>query len=235
MFAKALAIGIAVLFTASWAGAVVVDGVNDFPAYALIDADGGDTEFAPLDLGDIYVTYDSYGLYVGYAHDQDGWTGVQIGMAFVTSHSGGSTDPWSHQIAFAGVCLPEYVAYVNIDSNWNEWCVWDSGTSSWVRTANVLNWVVSTGFDEFFIPWSELGIDCRILTSMGLEIWVTQDGSTKGPLDLGFNDAQQLSKPSGTTWDITSPVVISCYYCIVLDAPSGTEPTTWGNIKALYK
>lgn len=235
MFAKALAVGIAVLFTAGVAGAVVVDGINDFPPFALIDADGGDTEFAPLDLGDIYVTYDSYGLYIGYGHDQDGWTGVQVGMAFVTSHSGGSTDPWAHQIMFAGMCLPDRVAYVNLDSNWNEWCVWDGGTSSWVRTPNVLNWVTNTGFDEFFVSWEALGIDCTLLTSMGLEIWVTQDGSTKGPLDLGINDTLQLSKTTGTTWDITTPVVIACYYCIVLDAPSATESCTWGNIKALYR
>lgn len=201
---------------------MVVDGVNDFPGFALIDADGGDTEFAPLDLGDIYVTYDGAGLYVGYQHDHDSWGGVQIGMAFVTDHSGGSPDPWGHQIAFAGVCLPHYVAYINIDSDWSEWCEWNHGTSAWDRTPGVLNWVVGTPFDEIFIPWTMLGIDCTILTSMGLEIRVTQDSPTKGPLDLGLTDALQLSTPSGTTWDITTPVVLSCYYCIVLNAPSAT-------------
>jgi hypothetical protein len=223
------------LLMAGLASAVVVDGINDFQPFEKIDSDGGDTEFAPLDLGDIYVSYDAQGLYVGYQHDQDGWGGVQIGMAFVTDHSGGSPDPWGRQIAFAGVCLPRYVAYVNIDSNWNEWCEWNDGTMAWDRTPGILNWVVNTPFDEIFIPWAMLQIDCTILTSMGLEIWVTQDSPTKGPLDLGLNDALQLSKPGGTTWDITTPVVIPCYYSIVLNAPSGVEPTTWGNIKALYR
>jgi hypothetical protein len=235
MIAKALMAVLAVLFMASWASAVVVDGVNDFPPMALIDADGGDTEYAPLDLGDIYVTYDGAGLYIGYGHDHDGWTGVQIGIAFVTNHSGGATDPWAHKIAFAGVCLPRHIAYVDIDGNWNEWCTWNDGLADWDRIPNILNWVVNTPFDEIFVSWEMLGIDCTILTSMGMEIWVTQNGGTKGPLDLGFNDNLQLSTTDGTTWDIDTPVVIACYYCIILDAPSATEATSWGNIKALYK
>jgi len=218
---------------AAWA--IVVDGVNDFPAFARIDADGGDTEFAPLDIGDVYVSVESNGLYIGYGHDQDGWTGVQVGMAFVTTHSGGTIDPWGHMIAFGGVCLPEYVAYVNLDSNWNEWCSWNGGTMAWDRTPNVLNWVTNTAFDEFFVSWEMLGIDCRVVTSMGFEMWITQDSPTKGPLDLSINDAQQLSKPSGTTWDITTPVLIACYHCIILNAPSGVEASTWGDIKALYR
>ncbi|HVP56698.1 MAG TPA: hypothetical protein VMU02_01265, partial [bacterium] len=123
--------GVMVLIMAGWAWAIVVDGVNDFPPYTLIDQDGGDTQFSPIDIGDVYVYPASDGLYIGYGHDQDGWTGVQIGMAFVTTHLGGSADPWGHQIAFGGLCLPEYVAYVNLDSNWNEWCAWNTGTNAW--------------------------------------------------------------------------------------------------------
>jgi hypothetical protein len=70
---------------------------------------------------------------------------------------------------------------------------------------------------------------------MGFEMWVTQDGATKGPLDLSINDGQQLSTPAGTTWDITTPVLLACYHCILLNAPSGAEAATWGDIKALYR
>jgi hypothetical protein len=234
MFAKVWLAGLMVLLMAGLALAITIDGVNDFPPSSLIDADGGDTEFAPLDLGDIYVTYDNTNLYIGYAHDHDGWGTVQVGMAFVTDHSGGSTDPWGRMISFGGMCLPHYVAYINLDSGWNEWCAWNDG-GWWDRTANVLSWSYSTGFDEIAIPFAMLGIDCRIFSNMGFEMWVTQDSPTKGPLDLSINDGLQLSKPSGTTWDITTPVLIACYHCIILDAPSATDITTWGNIKALYR
>ncbi|MFH1220965.1 MAG: hypothetical protein V1694_11000 [Candidatus Eisenbacteria bacterium] len=237
MFAKvsAVSVGLLVLLMATWAWAIVIDGVNDFPPSSLIDPDGGDTEFAPIDLGNVYVTYDATALYIGYQHDHDGWGGIQIGIAIVVDHDGGSPDPWGHQIVFAGTCKPHYVAYVNLDSNWNEWCVWNHTTSTWDRTGNGLNWVVTTPFDEIMIPFSMIGIDCREYNSLGVELWVTQDSPTKGPLDLSLNDNLQLSTPGGTIWDIQTPVIIACYHCIVIGAPSGTESTTWGNIKALYQ
>jgi hypothetical protein len=68
-----------------------------------------------------------------------------------------------------------------------------------------------------------------------MEMWVTQDSPTKGPLDLSFNDNLQLSTPGGTIWDIQTPVLIACYHCILLNAPSEVDASTWGNIKALYR
>ena len=64
---------------------------------------------------------------------------------------------------------------------------------------------------------------------------MTQAGSTKGPLDLSYNDDLQLSTPSGTIWDIDEPVIIACYHSIELFGPSATEETTWGKIKQLYR
>jgi hypothetical protein len=237
MLAKvfAVTVGLSILLAAGWAWAIVIDGANDFPPSALIDPDGGDTQFAPIDIGDVYVATDATGIYIGYQHDQDGWGSVQIGMAFVTDHSGGSTDPWGHQIAFGGLCLPRYVAYMNLDSNWSEWCVWNDGTATWDRTPNIINWVVTTPFDELYIPYAMLGIDCSQLSSIGFEMWVTQDSPTKGPLDLSYNDALQLSTPDNTIWDIDTPVVISCYHCIVINAPSAVENVTWGKTKALFR
>jgi hypothetical protein len=233
MFAKALVLSVAMLFTASLASAVVIDGVNDFPPGSLIDADGGDTEFAPLDIGNVYVTYDATNLYIGYDYDQDGWTGCQVGIAVAVGTAGGTTDPWCHQIAFLGLCKPAYVAYIDVDSNWNEWRVWDG--ANWVQNPNVLSWSDDTAFDEVAIPYSLMGIDCTVFSQVFFEIWVTQNGCSKGPLDLSYGDPLQLSTPSGTVWDIETPVNITCYWCLDLFSPSGTEETTWGNIKALYK
>jgi len=236
MFAKVLAltVSLVILLGVGWAYAIVVDGVNDFPPAALIDPDGGDTEFAELDIGDVYVAYDGNAIYIGYGHDPGGWTGVQIGIALVTTSTGGGTfDPWAHQIGFEGMCLPDYIAYVNLDSDWNEWCVWN--VTDWDRTANILNWVTSTPFDEIELTYEMLGIDCTIFSQVFMEMWVTQGGNTKGPLDLSYNDDLQLSTPDTTIWDIDTPVMISCYHCIDLHGPSATEAASWSRIKRLYR
>ena len=235
MTAKAFTLVVAFVFAGvGLASAITIDGVNDFPPASLIDTDGGDTEFTPIDFGDIYIHYDAAGMYVGYYHDEDGWTGVQVGIAFVTtSTGGGTTDPWAHQIGFQGMCLPDYIAYLNIDSDWNEWCVWNG--SDWDRTAGLLAWCDSTEFDEVAIPYTMMGVDCAEYSQIFIELWITQDGTTKGPLDLSYNDDLQLSTPGGTTWDTDTPVMISCYHCIDLYGPSASEATTWGNIKALYR
>jgi hypothetical protein len=235
MFAKVSTLILALtLVCVGWAYAIVVDGVNDFPPEALIDPDGGDTEHAPIDIGDVYVTYDGDAIYLGYGHDHDGWTGVQIGIAVMfPAIPGGTTDPWGHQIGFQGACLPKFIAYKNIDSDWDEWCVWNG--TDWDRTPNILNWVVGTPFDEIALPYDLLGIDCAVFSQVFVEIWITQDGGTKGPLDLSYNDDLQLSTPGGTIWDIETPVLISCYHCIELYEPSANEPTSWGGIKRLYR
>jgi hypothetical protein len=217
-----------------WAHAIVIDGVNDFAPADLIDADGGDTEHAPLDIGDVYVAHDAAGIYIGYGHDQDGWTGVQVGIAVMfPALVGGTTDPWGHQIGFQGVCLPYFVAYMNIDSDWDEWCEWNG--AGWTQTPNILDWIVSTPFDEIALPYDLLGVDCAVFSQVFIEIWITQDGATKGPLDFSYNDDLQLSTPLGTVWDVDEPVLISCYHCIELYGPSAAESSTWGGIKRLYQ
>jgi hypothetical protein len=236
MFAKVSMLILAItVLCVGWAHAIVIDGVNDFAPADLIDADGGDTEFAPIDIGDVYVAHDGGGIYIGYGHDQDGWTGVQVGIAVMfPTVVGGTTDPWGHQIGFQGACFPYFIAYMNIDSEWNEWCEWNG--AGWTQTPNILNWIVSTGFDEIELPYDLLGVDCTAsFTQVFFEIWVTQEGGTKGPLDLSYNDDLQLSTTAGTTWDVDAPVMISCYHCIELYGPSATENSTWGSIKSLYK
>jgi hypothetical protein len=236
MFAKASMLILAItVLCVGWAGAVVIDGVNDFLPGDLVDPDGGDTEHAPLDIGNVYAAHDAFGIYLGYEHDPDVWTGVQVGIAVMLPGTiGGTTDPWGHAICFQGACFPRYIAYMNLDSEWDEWCVWDG--IDWVRTPDLLEWVVNTPFDEIAIPYELIGVDCTApFTQVFFEIWVTQDGGTKGPLDLSYNDDLQLSTPEGTIWDIETPVCISCYHCIELYGPSANEGTTWGGIKNLYK
>jgi hypothetical protein len=111
--------------------------------------------------------------------------------------------------------------------------VWNG--TDWDRTPGILNWVTTTAFDEIELPYTLLGIDCTLFSQVFFEIWVTQDGATKGPLDLSYNDDLQLSTPGGTTWDIVDPVLISCYHCLELYEPSDTEISTWGGIKELYR
>jgi hypothetical protein len=235
MSAKGFALVVVLALAAAGpALAITIDGINDFPPSSLIDQDGGDTEFAPIDFGDIYIAYDATALYVGYYHDHDDWGGVQVGIALVTSAAdGGTFDPWGRQIGFHGMCLPDYVAYINIDSEWNEWCVWNG--ADWDRTPGLLSWSVMTEFDEVMFPYTMLGIDCIEFSQVFVELWITQDSPTKGPLDLSYNDDLQLSTPEGTVWDIEQPVMISCYHCIEIFGPSGTENSTWGKIKALYR
>lgn len=236
MFARVSVLIVAItVLCVGWAHAIVVDGVNDFAPADLIDPDGGDTEHAPIDIGDVYVAHDADAIYIGYGHDQDGWTGVQVGIAVMfPTVVGGDTDPWGHMIGFNGACLPYYIAYMNIDSEWNEWCEWNG--AGWTHNPNILNWVVNTPFDEIALPYELLGVDCTAdLTQVFFEIWITQEGGTKGPLDLSYNDDLQLSTPLGTVWDVDAPVMISCYHCIELYGPSATENSTWGSIKNLYK
>ena len=218
-----LLVPVAVLCLCGWAWA------------GLIDADGGDTEYAELDLLDIYVDYNAAGLTITYGHDPGGWTGVQVGVALVTtSTGGGTTDPWAHQIGFTGMCLPDFIAYIDLDSQWNEWCVWNG--TDWDRIENILGWTIDGAEDVLVLPWDLLGIDCaEAFAQIFMEMWITQNGSTKGPLDLSYNDDLQLSTTTGTTWDITTPVVISCYHCIDLYAPSGTEASSWGGVKNLWR
>ena len=80
---------------------IVLDGVNDFLPGNLLDADGGDTQFPNIDLGDFYLTNDAVNLYLGMDQDPAGW-GVQIGVAIdVNTAAGGDTDPWGRKLEWS--------------------------------------------------------------------------------------------------------------------------------------
>lgn len=229
-----------VLGFAATVSAVVVDGVNDFAPASQIDTDGGDTEFAPIDLGNIYVTNDATNLYIGYDHDHDGWGGVQVGIALGTIDGQGATaDPWDRRIDFAGQCLPDFVAYKNIDSDYDDLVTWDAGAMGWIYGANDLNWVIGTTFDELEIPLALIGAACPGFHQVFIELWVTQDACNKGPLDLSYADELQLSTPGGTTWELpcdgSQDVVLSCYHCYVVQCPSDVDESTWTGVKNLWR
>ncbi len=206
---------------------IAIDGVNDFDAANLVDADGGDTEFATIDLGDVYLTNDASNLYLGYAHDQGGWGTVQLGVAIdVNTPAGGTDDPWSRQLEWSGAATrPDFMFYINLDSDWQASYQWNPGPGSWDPIAagpGALGVPTGTGFREYAILLSTLGVAPGDVVNV--EVWVTQDGNTRGPLDAAANDAVQLSTPDGTTFDVDTPVPMTAYHAhTILDA-TDTEP-----------
>ena len=184
---------------------ITLDGVNDFNAANLLDADGGDTEYAPLDIGDVYVTNDAVNLFVGFGHDKDGWGQVQLGVAIdVGTPGGGITDPWGRQLEWSlAANKPDFIFYMNYDNNWQAGYYWDG--AAWVGLG-------SAG------PGA-LGCD-----PIHVECWTTQDGGTKGRLDAAANDASQLSVPGTTIFDVTSPIPMFDYLGYTVQAAVDPDP-----------
>ncbi|MBT4291569.1 hypothetical protein HOD41_02665, partial [bacterium] len=189
---------------------IAIDGVNDFDPLNLVDADGGDTEHVALDIGDVFVTNDVNNLYIGFDHDRDGWGSVQLGIAIdVNNIDGGHTDPWGRQLEWSlALTKPDFMFYTNLDNSWQAGYYWDGGTAAWTEIVtsgpNALGWSTTTGFNEISIMLATLGVAAG--SDINIEMWTTQDGSTKGPFDSVANDATQLSAPGNTIWDVTSPI-----------------------------
>ncbi|UCF06162.1 MAG: hypothetical protein JSV33_03795 [bacterium] len=212
---------------------ITVDGSNDFLPANLVDVDGGDTQFSQLDIDTVYVTNDANKLYIGFYYNKGGWTDVQLCVAIaVGDTAGGTTDAWGHAIAWnTAPTKPDYQAWCNMDNSWQELRKWNSGTSSWdtpISGTSSLGWINNTGFEEMGLNFSDLGI------SMGdtvcIEWIVTQTGATKGPLDAVMNDGDQLSRPSGTTWDVGTPVELDSMYCYVVQVTGDTDPPVVLNV-----
>jgi len=227
MFVAALVM--AGLVLAATPQTIIVDGANDFLLDNLIEVDGGDTEFAEIDLDSIFVTNDTNKLYFGVGYSQGGWTTVQMGIHISTGDPGGTDDSWGRAIAWTNAPhKPDYQAYVNFDNNWQELRNWNDGTSSWDAlyggTAS-LGWTISTVFNELGLNLSDLGL--AIGDTIYYEILITQDGSTKGPLDLMAGDADQLSAAGGpTTWDVPSPVELTSMQMYIIQSSADAIPPT---------
>lgn len=228
---------IMIMLVASWALAqtpqtITIDGVNDFLPGNLVDADGGDTEYPNIDLGDIFVTNDAVNFYIGAAHDPGGWGSVQLGIAIdLGTPDGGESDPWGRAIEWSlAANKPDFMFYVNLDNNWQSSYMWDG--AAWVTVnagAGSLGWVTGTGFNEIAIMLGSLGVTSG--DAINYDIWVTQDGSTKGPLDASANDDSQLSTPEFTLFDTASPIPMLVYNSHTVLASSDPDPPVVVEIK----
>ncbi len=204
---------------------ITIDGVNDFDAANLLDADGADTQFPNIDLTDVYVTNDAVSLYVGMGHDQAGWGSVQLGIAIdVNTAAGGSTDPWGRQLEWSlAANKPDFMFYVNLDNNWQAGYSWDG--AAWVDMGSgpgALGMATGTGFKELAVLLGTLGVTAG--DPINVEAWVTQDGGTKGPLDAAANDASQLSTPTDTVWDTPSPIPMFDYLAYTVQSAADNDP-----------
>jgi hypothetical protein len=206
---------------------ITVDGSNDFLPANVLDIDGYDCQHVEIDIDTVYVTNDLNKLYIGFYYNKGVWTQNQLGIMFaVGDTAGGTTDAWGHAIAWNTTpTKPDYQAWCNMDNSWQELRVWNSGTSSWdVQTSGTgsLGWVNNTGFEELGIDLTDLGLS--IGDTVCIEIVSTQNGGTKGPLDCIMNDGDQLSRPSGTTWDVGAPVELDSMYCYVVQSAIDSIP-----------
>ncbi len=206
---------------------VTVDGTNDFLLANVMDPDGYDCEFQPIDFDTVYVTNDANKLYIGFYYDKDGWTNNHLGIMIAdTDTFGGTTDAWGHAIAWNNAPhKPDFQAYCNMDNSWQELREWNSNTSSWdviYDGTSSLGWINNTGFEEVSFNLSDLGVTAG--DTIFIELVSTQEGSTKGPLDAMANDDQQLSTPSGTTWDVASPVELDSMVAYIVMASGDTVP-----------
>lgn len=235
-FGALFALVLMVLAAGAWAQApqtIVIDGVNDFLPGNLIDADGGDTGFAEIDLGDLYVTNDAVNLYLGMTHSQGGWSQVQLGVAIdVNTPDGGTTDPWGRALEWSlAANKPDFMFYVNLDNNWQAGYSWNG--SSWAALGasgpGALAWNTSTGFRELAIMLGSLGVSAG--STVNIEMWTTQDGSTKGPLDAMANDGSQLSTPGFTLFDTTVPIPMMDYISHVVYAAADPDPPVVDEVK----
>jgi hypothetical protein len=91
-----------------------------------------------------------------------------------------------------------------------------------VQGPGVLGWVTGTGFSELEIQLATLGVTANDI--LNVELWITQDGPTKGPLDCMVNDGSQLSLPSGTLWDTETPIPLYLMYAYEVQFMPDPDP-----------
>jgi hypothetical protein len=220
---------------------IVVDGANDFDASNLLDADGGDTETkdwctatpgdeSPMDLGDIYLTNDTNFLYFGFQYYRYCFASpaVNLGIAIdVNTVAGGTTDAFARMIAWDNVDKkPDFYVYDVVDS-YNYEVLYQWSGSAWnvvTDGSNGLGIVDDTGFEEGKLSLSTLGLAAG--DTIHVEFWMTQDGTTKPPLDAGCSDTVQTSTPTGTIFDVSTPVEMYCMYTYVVQSAADTTAPT---------
>ncbi len=234
---------------------ITVDGVNDFDPQNLLDDDTNDTQpncspqVLPLDLGKVYVTNDNNYLYVGIEFSQSCFCSMNLGMAFDVGNTaaGGTTDAFGRKIGWSSVTYkPDYMLYDVTPTSCNTFnyevlykdtlSAWSNISTrvnpSWGSGANGLGIVDSLHFVEFKLPLATIGAS-SVGTAMNFEFWVTQEGTTKGPLDALASDNVQMSHPNTTTWDTANVVQMTTMFPYVIQNAVDNTPPTLVNAKAV--
>ena len=208
---------------------------------------------SPMDLLDIYVTNDNSFLYVGYFYDRDCFSSPQVNLGFaldVNDTTGTVTDPFNRKIRWDLVTnKPDYVMYDVMDG-FNYEVLYERLTrTTWANVSTEVNPAWGGGsqglgvaegcpcsgggslvFVEFKLPLSVFNVTRPTGLEAGdliyLEWWMTQDGTTKPPLDCAFSDSAQKSTPAGTTFDVTTAVqMIGMHPYTILALTDVTPPT----------
>jgi FlgD Ig-like domain/Bacterial Ig-like domain len=233
---------------------IVVDGTNDFNVANLLDDDSLDTQIqnwctadpeddAPMDLGKIYVTNDTNNLYIGFEYFRDCFSSPQVNLGIAFSYGsaadGSTTDPFSRKIAWNTIVnKPDNVVYAVIDGfNFEAFYEWQGaawaniGSSinpSYGGGSNGLGMANDLGFEEIALPLSAFTANgfpgLAAGDTLRVEIWMTQDGTTKPPLDAAASDAVQTSTPAGTVFDTGVAVEMDSYLVYVVQNASDTDP-----------
>lgn len=225
---------------------ITVDGVNDFLPGNLLNDDSFDTQtncgagIYPMDLGKVYVTNDANFLYIGIEFSKSCYCNMNLGIAFdIGTAGGGTTDPFGRKIGWSSVPFkPDWVVYdvtPTTCDGFNYEVLYKDTLSTWQNRSTLINpsygsgsnglgIVDSVNFKEFKLPLATLG--APIGTNMHLEMWVTQEGTTKGPLDALSSDNVQMSHFASTTYDTAAVVqMTSMFTYTVLNAVDNAPPT----------
>jgi hypothetical protein len=151
----------------------------------------------------------------------------QMGLLLNTAVGGGSTDPWGNAITFEHSDRPNFVVRGDIpgiegSNGWTELRVWNgaswsTGGTNWGgisdggQIGTNIAYANNAGL-ELRVPFADLGVSHE--AEIGLQLFTTQGGSTKGAYDTVPSDNQ------ATGWD--TPTSLSQY---ALCAPPAAPPT----------
>lgn len=221
---------------------------SDFNPANVLGNDSNDTQTfctpaaLPLDLGRVFITNDNNFLYIGVEVDSTCFCDINLGFAIdVNTAAGGTTDPFGRKIGWLNVPnKPDFIVYdvtptscntfnYEILYKWNTGTmVWNNASTqvnpSWGSGSNGLNMFDAAKFKELKLPLSVLGVSTG--STLNLEFWVTQEGTTKGPLDAFCSDVVQMSRVGTTTFDTTAVVQMTCMTpYTVLSFQDVTAPT----------
>ncbi|MDZ4804466.1 MAG: FlgD immunoglobulin-like domain containing protein [Candidatus Eisenbacteria bacterium] len=203
---------------------------------------------APMDLGSIYITNDNSFLYVGYFYERDCFTSPQpnLGMALdVNDAAGNVADRFGRKIAWNTVPFkPDYYMYDVLDGFNYEELQETNGAGGWVNISTQVNpsWgsgsnglgIIEGGpspvFVEYKLPLSvfdKLTVGGLVAgNTIHVEWWMTQDGTSKPPLDASFSDGVQTSTPTGTVFDVVTAVEMTGMHTYVIQALTDVTPPT---------